>query len=353
MTYLNYYKVLGLQADASDADIRRAYRILARRYHPDVNPGADSAEKFKVIAEAYRTLSNSSNRQQHDETLRARTTQRGYKAYTEEMRKQFQAQSEHIMKTKSSRSKRRHHKTNPAVTEPSTRKTLLDNLLKASRLTKERIKKVTPWSSREDFTASSSDTNGKDAYAQSLLVVEVHVTIEEAIHGAKKKVDIPQGKNTSLRISLQVPPGVTTGSTVRMRSPKLKGQEILCIVQLQPHPYLELSEQGLELELPISISEAYFGTTIDAPTLHEPVKIAIPAKSASGEKITLKGQGPEMRDGKRGDLIYRLTIAEVSGEISVDEQRFLRELSEKSELSPRGHLPRSLFLNTESEPRKN
>lgn len=348
MTYLNYYKVLGIQQNATEAEVRRAYRTLARRYHPDVNPGSESAEKFKAIAEAYRALSNTTQRSEHDDILRSRAETkkpRGYKAYTEEMRKHFQAQSEQMQKA---REKRQHtktsHDTTPDVAEDS-QSSLLHHLKRASQVARAQLRRFSPLEQNKDQEATTSDS--KDAYARSLLVVEVHVSVEEAISGAKKKVEIPQSDKRPLKISLQVPPGVQSGSTVRMRSPKLQGQEILCIVHLLSHPYLLLTEQGLEVELPVSIAEAYFGTTIEAPTLNEPVKVAIPAKSSSGERITLRGQGPKMREGQPSDLIFRLAIQEISGELSVEQQQLLRELSEKRELSPRAHLPRSLFDRTE------
>lgn len=352
MTYLNYYKVLGLQHNATEVEIRRAYRTLARRYHPDVNPGTESAEKFKAIAEAYRALSNTTQRSAHDDILRARAETkkpRGYKAYTEEMRKHFQAQSEQMQK---SREKRQHartsHATTPNIAQGS-QSSLLHHLKRASQVARAQLRRFSPLERNRDQDQEATTADSKDAYTQSLLVVEVHVSIEEAIKGAKKKIEIPQAGKRPLKISLQVPPGVHSGSTVRMRSPKLQGQEILCIVHLLPHPYLFLTQQGLEVELPVSIAEAYFGSTIEAPTLNEPVKVAIPAKSSSGECITLHGQGPKMRDGQPSDLIFRLAIQEISGDISVEQQQLLRELSETRELSPRAHLPRSLFDRKESQ----
>ena len=348
MTYLNYYKVLGIQQNATEVDIRRAYRTLARRYHPDVNPGSESAEKFKAIAEAYRVLSNTTQRSEHDEILRGRAETkkpRGYKAYSEEMRKHFQSQSEQMQKA---REKRQHTKPPRATASNGMEdpETSIRHLLKSASAKLRRFSPLQRDKYREQ-EATSSDS--KAAYARSLLIVEAHVSVEEAINGAKKKVEIPQEGKRPLKISLQVPPGVHSGSTVRMRSPKLQGQEILCIVHLLSHPYLLLTEQGLEVELPVSIAEAYFGSTIEAPTLNEPVKVAIPAKSSNGERITLRGQGPKMRDGQPSDLIFRLAIQEISGDISVEQQQLLRELSETRELSPRAHLPRTLFDRHESQ----
>lgn len=352
MTYLNYYKVLGIQQNATEADIRRAYRTLARRYHPDVNPGSESAEKFKAIAEAYRVLSNTTHRSEHDEILRGRAETkkpRGYKAYTEEMRKHFQAQSEQMQKA---REKRQHtrtsHDTTPDAAEDS-QSSLLHHLRRASQVARAQLRRFSPVERNKHQEQEATSSDSKAAYARSLLVVEAHVSVEEAINGTKKKVEIPQEGKRPLKISLQVPPGVHSGSTVRMRSPKLQGQEILCIVHLLSHPYLLLTEQGLEVELPVSIAEAYFGSTIEAPTLNEPVKVAIPAKSSNGERITLRGQGPKMRDGQPSDLIFRLAIQEISGDISVEQQQLLRELSETRELSPRAHLPRTLFDRHKSQ----
>jgi len=298
----NLYAVLGVQQNASVDEIRRAYRILARRYHPDVNPGSQQTGKFSAIAKfseistAYATLS--------DEKLRS--------AYDAE-RNIASLVSEAQKRTHSRANKNNNSKVQPqkiaivkSSTRPSDFNAGLSKLLKLSR----------------DFALRLLGAARKEN-ARSLAIVEVSLGIFEALLGCKKSVELadPANGNQLRKISLVIPPGSRSGSILRLKaslsrvtaphSTKVVSErleEILIIFRVANHPFIAIENRGVVIDLALTLAESIQGATLILPTFDEPVALKIPAFTSSGQEFRLKGKGVLHSDATRGDLYFRTLI---------------------------------------------
>ncbi len=318
----DYYDTLGLNSSATKDEIRRAYRILARRYHPDVNPGKESSDKFKAIAEAYKVLSDEQQKKQYDidyERAYNKLAAKRLKAYAEQARAQFEAKSREFARQSSAQSTASTAKQSPPRdTSRKAAPTVGKSLLKqageslAKGLTLEIPKLSIPFLSKHKQGA----TNVRKSGPNSISIIEVSLTVPDAIKGVKKTIEIAD-EHEERKVSVTIPPGVRTGSVVRMRSKSLPGEELVLIVQLASHPYLAIERKGLIIEVPITLSEAVDGSQIQVPTLEDPVLIKIPSGSQSGTSIRVKGKGIPDREGNRGDLFYKLMIKAPAAENAV------------------------------------
>jgi curved DNA-binding protein len=348
----NYYNTLGLNTSATSDEIRRAYRILARRYHPDVNPGKDSNEKFKDIAEAYRILSDKKRREKYDleyEQAEQKFQQSRYKAYTDKAREQFQAQSRayanarRAQEANTSRSNNNSKKTSPSNTPPT--KNASENLEhnslseKLQTIAKNFIHKPLP-NPFSQFKQKKSSQRPK-----SISIIEVSITVPDAILGVRKSIEINENGH-SRKISVKIPPGSLTGSVVRMRNKENALEELVLVVQVARHPFLSLEKKGLIVDLPITVHEAVCGANVIVPTLEDQLVLKIPENTQSGTLIRLQGKGIKRRDGVQGDLYYQVLI-KIPESVGSPQ---LKDASEKlSTLYPgdiRATLPKTLITNS-------
>ncbi|RMG45238.1 MAG: hypothetical protein D6719_00510 [Candidatus Dadabacteria bacterium] len=333
----NHYEVLGINTSATQAEIRRAYRILARRYHPDVNPGEGSGERFKKIAEAYRVLSDEKQRKLYDIELssaeRARLNRKNpYRAQQryEEWRKRAAEAQNWGRETKSTLHEKPKLKKRPT---PSG-KTKKAPPKKEQNLIKEIGAAV------RDYIKSR--TKAKEASrGMQVSVIEVSVSIKDAIFGVKKTIEIAEESRTR-KVSVRIPAGVRSGSVVRLRSTGKKKEELVLIVRVAWHPFIEIQPRGLIVEIPISVREAVCGASISVPTLEEPVSIRVPPASQSGTEIRVPKKGIKTADGERGDIFYRLMIKVPESSHAVGIQDLTETLDKYYESQVREALPESL-----------
>lgn len=328
----NYYRILGLSNEASADEIRRAYRVLARRYHPDVNPGKGSEDRFKQISTAYAVLSDPEKRRKYDSEYEAGTTasastrERGFAEYARAAAQRARAEQQ--------QTRRRRPASEPMPEPKFPFHAVIENLKKT---TQEKTKKVRFFLKRRPKLRPFGARQVTD-----LSIIEVSVNITEAIKGIKKLVEIPSGENIR-KIAVTLPPGVRSGSVVRFRQKGEGAEEIVVVVRVAAHPTLSIAQRGLVMEIPVTVREALEGARIQVPTLEEPAMISVPAGSQSGSEVRLKEKGIFYRDGTRGDIFYRLLIR-------VPESPAAVGLKEKSEaLDPyyqdpvRKNLPRTLW----------
>lgn len=284
----NYYDILGLTPDASLEDIRRAYRILARRYHPDVNPGSDSSEKFRAIAEAYEFLTDAKKKISLDEIYSAQARAAfvdKIKAYEEAQKraKQFQAEKT-AQKTQAA---------------PSRKK----NKSKSGKSKVSFAHRARSWI--DDTYAKARNYIRKAKAPRAVSLLELPLTLAEAIYGGKKTIDVPESIKKVKKISVKIPKGTRPGEILRLRR---KDEELIFIIKILPHKKISLEQRGLCLTLELSISEAIQGAEILLPTPDGEVKLHIPSKTKSGSELKLKGKGIEERDGTKGDLFVKVTV---------------------------------------------
>jgi DnaJ-class molecular chaperone len=331
---VNYYHVLKVAPQATPVEIRKAYRDLARKFHPDLNPGADTIERFKEVTRAYEVLSDEKKRSAYDRSLQASHSDSSgtFKASNQQRKSGPEAgtQWNNTQKAQQSRAAYRSYQEQAREVQraasrnaaSSTNSSGLGGL----------IGKVESWWSGKTGTKHEGTQEEKPLHStmhgtrpkasirpNSVSVMEVLITVLESITGVRKTVEI-EGK----RLTMNVPPAVRTGSVVRLRS-KASREEVIILVRLAPHPYLSVHPRGLVVEVPVSIGEAYSGGRIRVPTLEGEVHLKVPAGMQSGREVCLKGKGIIARDGERGDLFYRMMIYIPDGQ---DFERIVQEVEQ-------------------------
>ena len=279
---MNYYDTLGLSRDAEDKDVRQAFRRMARKYHPDLNPGDEDAERrFKEINEAYEVLSDPEKRGKYD---------------------RFGDKWKHADQVGSGAG--------------------------PFEWTVPRGGGESPFGNPEDLLDQLGFLGGRRrSRGPARVETTVEITLEEAFTGAKRLVTYTaQGRSRRLEVS--IPPGVDNGSTVRI-SPD-PGQQILIKIALSRHPRFERKGNDLYLELPIPVEDAILGAEVDVPTLTGRVRLTVPAESQNGQRVRLAGQGmPHRRSpDTRGDLyvVLRPTMPKDLTDEEVEIVQRLRKL---------------------------
>ena len=265
----NLYETLGVKRDATDDDIRRAYRKLARKHHPDVNPGNKDAETaFKKISAAYEVLSDEAKRKNYDEFGDA-SLQGGFDP----------AKAREYQRWQNTRQQR------------------------SSRFGDEGGPVDFDFSEFFGGRAQRGPQRGQDLSAQ------VEIDLRQAIEGTELAADLPGHGNVRVRI----PKGANTGSTLRVPGKGSPGRgggppgDLVLEMIVRDHPLLRRDGLDLHLRLPVTISEAYNGGSVQVPTFDGPVVLKIPPRSQQGSKLRLRGKGVPRKE-ERGDLIVELDV---------------------------------------------
>lgn len=261
------YETLGVKRDATSDAIRSAYRKLARKHHPDVNPGDQKAEDaFKKISAAYEVLSDDKKRAAYDE-FGDEALKGGFDPAKAREYKKWQS-------TRQQRSSRFAGDDGPIEFDFG-----------------------------EMFGRQRGPRRGQDLHAT------IAIDLRQAVEGAEFSADIPgQGA-----VRVRIPKGADTGSTMRVPakgSPGVNGGppgDLVIETEVREHPHVRREGLDLHLTLPVTLDEAYVGATIDVPTFEGTVALKIPARSQNHTKLRLRGKGVPKKD-IRGDLIVELDV---------------------------------------------
>jgi DnaJ-class molecular chaperone len=307
--FRDYYEVLAVPRTASMEEIKKAYRTLARKYHPDVNPGDKTAEeKFKELNEAYAVLSDPEKRKRYDE-LGA-----NWKAGTD-----F---------------------TPPPGWEGS-RATYQDfgDVFGAGGGGFSDFFETLFGARRGARAGSGFALRGSDIEA------EIPLTLEQAHRGVTRSLTL-QDPNGPKTLDVTIPAGVHEGSVIRLAGqgePGIGGAsagDLLLHVRLEPHPLFRLLADGnIEIELPVAPWEAALGARVTVPTLDGSVEMTIPAGAQGGQQLRLRRQGLNRRNGERGDEYVRLKIV-ISPQLTEAEKALFAKLAAESRFNARELLKR-------------
>ena len=307
MEFKDYYHILGVAPDANTKEIKAAYRKLARKYHPDLNPDEGAEEKFKEVAEAWEVLKDSKRRAQFDELRR----------YGGRHRETFQ----------------------PPPGWQSARGTGFGSF---SGGFSDFFNSIFGggFDSASDTMGTSFGFRGQD------IEIELPILLEETMHDCRKSVDyqIPvyeQGRIRQLRKSLKVkiPAGAADGERVRVRGQGGPGQgeapagDLYLHIRLVPHPLFDVDGHNLLITVPLAPWEAALGAKVMVPTLSGKIKLTVSPQSQAGRKLRVKGKGLVGRTGK-GDLIAVLKIV-MPTYTSVEVKELWHSLARKAAFNPR------------------
>ena len=308
MKYKDYYKTLGVARGASDEEIKKAYRKLARTYHPDVSKEANAKEKFQEVSEAYETLKDKEKRAAYDNLGRFdpgedfRPSQDWYERF---------------------------RRGSPGAPSGATEFEDLGNIDLS-----DLFESLGMRAGRGGFQRRNAPMRGED-YA-----VTVHLTLDEAFRGTEREFQI--GPN---RVRARIPKGAADGQQLKLRGkggPGANGAapgDLLLHIVLQPDPLFRVSGHDLDLEVPLAPWEAALGAQVESPTLEGPVKMKVPAGSQAGQRLRLAGKGLPKPGGGAGDLYAQLTIV-VPPSLSEQEKTLYEALREASRSDPRSKFKR-------------
>ncbi|HEV7886999.1 MAG TPA: molecular chaperone DnaJ [Acidimicrobiales bacterium] len=350
----DYYKVLGVPDTATEKEITRAYRKLAKQYHPDANPGAE--DRFKEISAAYDVLGESAKRKEYDEVRRLGPMGGGgpgggFTSFrVEDLGDLFGG----LFNRNRSRS-------GPTPTGPQRGEDLeaglhlsfldaVNGLTATVNVTSDAVCSVCHGTGAAPGTSPvicptcggrgvTDDNQGFFSFSQPCRTCA----------GSGMKVETPcqtcRGSGVERRprqVKVRVPAGVDNGQRIRVKGRGGAGHnggpsgDLYVVVSVAPHELFGRNGKDLTLTVPITFAEAALGATVKVPTLDEPVSVRIPAGTRSGRTFRVRGRGVPQASGA-GDLLVTVEVA-VPGELDEAQRQAVEQLAEAFPQSPRPHL---------------
>jgi curved DNA-binding protein len=325
MEYIDYYKVLGVSKDATQDEIRRAFRKYARKYHPDVNKSEDADAQFKRINEAYEVLKDPEKRKHYD--TYGKNWEQGAQGGSEPFWNRHYAQG-----GPGARSRTYTFGGDGSFGEAGGFSDFFKDLFGAH----------SAQSRDSGFRSHRYDRPGRSQEA------EITVSLADVINGATKSIALQtyraghmdQAGPTTRNYQVKIPKGVTEGSVIRLAGQGESGQgtgaagDLLIRIHIAPDRRFTIDGYDLHTVVHVSPWEAALGAKVPIQTARETVSLTIPKGSQSGRKLRLRGKGlPRSKDGA-GDLIVEIRIR-VPTNLSEAEKELFEKLSKTSKFNPR------------------
>jgi curved DNA-binding protein len=270
----DYYKIMGVTPNASEQEIKTAYRRLARKYHPDISKEPEAEMRFKEMGEAYETLKDSTKRTQYDNYLKHRASQEEAHHTSGGSQKTYYS-----------------YGNSPEFSSGEFDSDLFETLFGHTRY--------------QSQTMAGQDYHGK-----------ITITLEEAFHGTIKAIQVPSqtDPNKSQVLNVKIPAGVKSGQQIRLSSQGATGihggprGDLYITIAIEKHSLFEIKDNDIYLTLPITPWEAALGATITIPTLSGKIDLKIPASSQAGQKLRIKNRGlPGQTPGDQYVLLKIIT----------------------------------------------
>lgn len=327
MKFKDYYATLGVERNASADEIRKAYRRLARKYHPDVNKDASAESRFKEITEANEVLGDPEKRRKYNAL--GTHWQAGQDFAAPEEMDWSQAQGPFSRRTYSRASQGPHAQEFTQFSDFFT--SLFGEQFDPDEET------------AGSFFSQHPGTRGMDQEA------ELSIPLEEAYRGTTKHISLQSSEPDHRRpvqhhrrtYEVKIPPGTTDGTRIRLAGQGFTGEggapsgDLYLLVHVMEHPVFKAKGSDLEVEVKVSPWEAALGASIIVPLIDGRVELKLPAGVSNGRRFRLKGKGFPARGGHpAGDLFARISI-EVPSRLTPRERDLFAELSRISAFNPR------------------
>ena len=293
MEYKDYYKILGVARGADADEIKRAYRKLARKYHPDVSKEANAENRFKDVAEAYEVLKDADKRAAYDQ-----------------LGSNWQA--------------------GQGFTPPP------------------------GWSAGGEFRGApggggfsdffdslfgrgfGAEPGARRAAGRDDQHAQIRITLEDAFHGSTRTVNLSQADGRTRTLEVRIPKGVRAGQRIRLAGQGGHGADLYLEIDFAPHRLYRLEGADLYLDLPVTPWEAALGASVKVPTLGGPVELTIPPGSQSGDRLRLRGRGLPAKPAP-GDQYVVLKLVTPPARTEAARELY-RRLAEEVPLDPRQEL---------------
>jgi curved DNA-binding protein len=307
LDYKDYYAILGVKKDAPEDEIQKAYRKLARKFHPDVNKAPEAETKFKEIGEAYEVLKDPDKRQKYDQygsawkrAQQTGGTPPGWEGFDFGQGGGFGGGSGDFS-------------------------TFFDMLFGGAR----QGARGGRGAGFQGFGGGGGDTEAT-----------ISLSLEEAVRGGKREITLSD-PNTGQRktLSVRIPEGVRAGQRIRLSGqgqPGMNGQagDLYLKIEVEPDPRYKVDGANLQTTVAVTPWEAALGVDAEVQTLDGPVRVKIPAGSSTGRKIRLRGRGLPQANGDKGDLLAEIRIV-VPEKLSERERELFEQLAEASSFRAR------------------
>jgi curved DNA-binding protein len=320
VTFRDYYEVLGVPRTAEQDEIRRSYRKLARKFHPDVNKAKDAEDKFKEINEAYEVLKDPEKRKKYDQLGQ------NWKAGQE-----FRPPPGWDV----------HYDFGPGGAGPNEFggdfSEFFEALFGGQRF--QRGQRAGGGRTRQGpvWTQAGSDQEAT-----------LRISLEDAFRGATKPINLqsqavtPEGQLSvqEKNYEVKIPVGIQPGQKIRLAGQGGEGTgggprgNLYLIIEIEPHPVYRVNGRDLSMDLPISPWEAVLGAEVQLMTLAGAVTLKVPPGTQSGQKLRLRGKGMPNPKGAPGDLLALISIV-VPEQPSERERELFEELQRVSGFQPR------------------
>ncbi len=293
MQYRDYYEILGVARDADADEVKRAYRKLARKFHPDVSKEKNAEEKFKQVQEAYEVLRDTEKRAAYDQL--GRDFRSG---------QQFRPPPDWSQRFGASGGQR--------FSDLNGFSDFFSSL----------------------FGGAGAGMGGGNAAPGDSEAGHLEVTVEEAYAGTKRRVALTE-HGRQRQVDVQIPPGVTDGQPLRI--PGIGGRGSLIFrIRLRAHPLYEVAGKDVQIELPLAPWEAALGAKVAVPTLGGTVELTVPAGAQSGQKLRLRARGLPGRPA--GDQIVTIRLVTPTAHSATEKAAYER-MKRDFKFDPRADWP--------------
>ncbi len=358
----DYYEILGVSRTATKEEIKKAYRRLALKYHPDRNPGDKEAEeKFKEAAEAYEVLSDDQKRAIYDRYGHDGLKNGGFSgSHFHDINDIFSAFSDIFEGFFGGgfSSGGHHHHSRPKgkrgrdlkITLKLTLKDIRDGIKGKKLKIKKKVRcEACGGSGGEYETCHTCGGSGYVYQRMQSFWGEIHRTTACPTcrgEGRILKKACPVCNGTGLVdgeeiVTIDIPPGVTGDMQMTLKGKGNAGErgglsgDLVIIFEEEKHPQLKRDGINLLYDLQLSIPEAVLGTTVEVPTIDKPVRIKIEPGTQPGKILRLRGEGiPEYGTGKRGDLLIKVDLY-IPKNISKEEKKIMQKLMDSENFKPK------------------
>jgi curved DNA-binding protein len=304
----DFYQILGVSRGASQDEIQRAYRTLARTYHPDINSDPAAEERFKDISEAYKVLSDPATRRRYD----------AFGPDFRQVPKDVDPDAWRRSRAGAGAGRRRASGGGGFEYRPGGVDVDIEDLL------------------GEMFGGRAGPGWGPIPGADQ--AAEVSLSVEEAFRGGQRSVTL--GEREQRTFDVTIPAGVTNGQRIRLAGQGGRGSgggrpgDLYLVVRILPHPVYRVDGRDLQVELRLSPWEAALGTSVAVDTPGGEAKVKVPPGTSSGRRLRLRGRGLPNPRGNPGDLYAEARIM-VPARLEKEERRLLEQLAAASAFDPR------------------